>query len=129
MVYWLGQPGVISLANIISLLSGEVDTLLDDNVPLDVEQIIQETVVILGTEALAALPANTNVGADLPLELVAHFQTVYSKVTNAPALEWLRVQLEQVSVRSPRILSERGLDGTTELGLQCIIIVKQYPDP
>jgi hypothetical protein len=106
MVDRLRQPGVISLA--ISLLSGEVDTLLDDKVPLDVERIIQESVVIFGTEALRA---DTNAGADLPLELVAQFQTVYSKVTKAPALELerLRVQLEQILERFPTILSKQGL--------------------
>jgi hypothetical protein len=98
------QPGVIGLANIISLLSGETDTLLDGKVPLDVEQIIQETVVILGTEALRA---DKNASADLPLDLVAQFQGVCSKATNAPAPEWLKVQLEQISERLP---SEQGLD-------------------
>jgi hypothetical protein len=103
----LCQPGVIGLANIISLLSGEIDTLLDGKVPLDVEQIIQETIVILGTEALRA---DKNASADLPLDLVAQFQSVYSKVTNAPAPEWLKVQLEQISGRLRTIPSEQGLD-------------------
>jgi hypothetical protein len=103
----LGQPGVIGLANIISLLSGEIDTLLDGKVPMDVEQIIQETVVILGTEALHA---DENASADLPLDLVAQFQGVRSKVANALAPEWLRVQLRQISERLPTIPSRQGLD-------------------
>lgn len=94
----LGQPGVIGLANVISLLSGEIDTLLDGKVPPDVEQIIQETVVILGTEALHP---KRNTGAELPLALVAQFRGVVSKVANVPAPEWLRVQLKEISERLP----------------------------
>jgi Family of unknown function (DUF6535) len=101
----LDQPGVIGLANIISLLSGEIDTLLDGKVPPDVEQIIQETVVILGTEALHA---KRNTGAELPLALVAQFRGVVSKVANAPAPEWLRVQLKEISEGLPTIPSEQG---------------------
>lgn len=103
----LGQPGVIGLANIVSLLSGEIDTLLDAKVPLDAEQIFQETVVILGTEALHA---DKNASADLPLDLVAQFQGICSKVANAPAPEWLRVQLKEISERLPTIPSGQGLD-------------------
>jgi hypothetical protein len=105
MVDRLDQPGVIGLANIISLLSGEIDTLLDGKLPPDVEQIIQETVIILGTEALHA---KRNTGAELPLALVAQFQTVVSKVVNGPAPEWLRVQLKEISEGLPTMPSERG---------------------
>jgi Family of unknown function (DUF6535) len=101
----LGQPGLIGLANIISLLSGEIDTFLDGNLPEDVEQIIQETVVILGTEALHV---DKNAAADLPLDLVAQFQCVSSKVADAPAPEWLRVQVKQISERLPTIPSGQG---------------------
>jgi hypothetical protein len=99
----LDQPGVFLLANIISLLSGEIDTLLDGKVPLpsDVEQIIQETVVIiLGTEALRG---GRHAGAELPLALVAQFRGVVSEVANAPAPEWLRVQLKEISEGLPTI--------------------------
>ena len=99
------QPGVIGLANIISLLSVEIDTLLDGKVPLDVEQIIRETVVILGTDALHA---KRNTGAELPLALVAQFRGVVSKVANAPALEWLRVELMEISEGLPTIPSDQG---------------------
>ncbi|KAF8489435.1 hypothetical protein F5888DRAFT_1892902 [Russula emetica] len=106
MMDWLDQPGVIiGLANIISLLSGEIDILLDGKVPPDVEQIMQETVVILGSEALHA---KRNTGAELPLALVAQFRRVVSKVANAPAPEWLRVQLKEISEGLPTIPSERG---------------------
>lgn len=101
----LDRPGVIGLANIISLLSGEIDTLLDGKMPPDVEQIIQETVVILRTEALHA---KKNTGAELPLALVAQFRGVVSKVANAPAPEWLRVQLKEISEKLPTIPSEQG---------------------
>jgi hypothetical protein len=101
----LDQPGVIGLANIISLLSGEIDTLLDGKLPPDVEQIIQETVVILGTEALHA---KRKTGAELPLALVAQFRAVVSKVANAPAPEWLRLQLKEISEGLPTIPSEQG---------------------
>jgi len=101
----LDQPGIIGLANIISLLSGENDTFLDGNVPPDVEQIFQETIVILGTEALQA---KRNTGAELPLALVAQFRAVVSKVANAPAPEWLRIQLKEISEGLPTIPSEQG---------------------
>lgn len=105
------QPGVISLANIISLLSVEIDTLLDGKVPPDVEKIIRETVVILGTEALQA---KSNTGAELPLALVAQFRRVVSKVAHAPAFEWLRVQLVEISEGLPTIPSDQG--GKTQTG-------------
>ena len=38
----------------VSLLSGEIDTLLDGKVPQVQKQIAQETVVILGTQVLNA---------------------------------------------------------------------------
>ena len=98
-------PGVIGLANIIPLLSVEIDTLLDGKVPLDVEQIIRETVVILGTDALHA---KRNTGAELPLALVAQFRGVVSKVANAPVLEWLRVELMEISEGLPTIPSDQG---------------------
>jgi len=94
----IDQPGVIGLANIISLLSEEIDTLLDGKVPPDVEQIIQETVVILGTEALHA---KMNTGAELPRALVAQFRGLVSEVANAPVPEWLRVQLKEISEGLP----------------------------
>jgi len=101
----LDQPGGIGLANIISLLSGEIDTLLDGKVQPDVEQIIQETVVILGTEILHA---RTNTGAELPLALVAQFRAVVSNAANAPAPEWLRLQLKEISEGLPTTPSEQG---------------------
>jgi hypothetical protein len=98
MVDRLDQPGVIGLANIISLLSGEIDTFLDGKVPPDVEQMVQETVVILGTETLHA---KRNTGAELPQALVAQFRGVVSKFANAPGPEWLRVQLKEISEGLP----------------------------
>jgi hypothetical protein len=97
----LDRPGVIGLANIISLLSEEFDTLLDGKVPPDVGQIIQETVVILGTEALHA---KRNTGAELPRALVAQFRGLVSEVANAPVPEWLR----EISEGLPTIPSEQG---------------------
>ena len=105
MMNRLDQPGVIGLANIISLLSGEIDTVIDGKVPPDVEQIIQETVIILGTEALHA---KRNTSAELPLTLVAQFRAVVSKIANGPAPEWLRAQLKDISEGLPAILSEQG---------------------
>jgi len=105
MVDRFDQPGFIGLANIISLLSREIDTLLDGNVPPDVEQIVQETVIILGTEALCA---KKSIGAELPLVLVAQFRVVVSKVANAPAPEWLRILLKQISEGIPTVPSEQG---------------------
>ncbi|KAH9959264.1 hypothetical protein BC827DRAFT_522558 [Russula dissimulans] len=96
---WVEQPGAIGLANINSLLSGEIDTLLDDDkLPRDVLQIMQETLVILATELLHL---DTNTSTELPLELVARFHGVHSNVVNARTPEWLRVLLNQVSEKLP----------------------------
>ena len=63
----LEQLGVIGLANTISLLSGEIDTLLDGKVPQVQKQIAQETVVILGTQVLnAERNAGTGSGGTIP---------------------------------------------------------------
>jgi len=97
---WVGQPGAISLANINSLLSGEIDTLLDDDkLPRDVLQIMQETLVILATELLHL---DTNTSAEpLPPELVARFCVVHSNVANVRTPEWLKVLLKQISEKLP----------------------------
>ena len=90
----LEQPEVIGLANTISLQCGEIDVLLDGKVPPDVEQVVQQTVVILATEALHG---KRNTGAELPLALVAQFRGLASEATNAPAPERLRVRLKEIS--------------------------------
>jgi len=102
---WLDRPGTIALANIISLLSGEFDTLFSDKAPSDVLRIFQETLVIVGTELLQA---DMHTSADLPVDLVAQFRGIYSKFANVPAPEWLRVQLTGISRRLPPVPCGQG---------------------
>ncbi|KAI0298891.1 hypothetical protein BC826DRAFT_967233 [Russula brevipes] len=102
---WLDRPGTIALANIISLLPGEFDTLFSDKAPSDVLRIFQETLVIVGTELLRA---DMRTSADLPVDLVAQFRGIYSKFANVPAPEWLRVQLTGISRRLPPIPCGEG---------------------
>ena len=53
---WLSQPCAIELANIVSLISSEIDSLFSETVPLEVLHMVQETYNIL----TRTLPAELN---------------------------------------------------------------------
>jgi hypothetical protein len=65
----LDQPGVICLANIISLVSNEMKTLAKERVPSEVQDILLKTLDILFVDDPLAQP-----NAELPPDLVTAFQ-------------------------------------------------------
>ncbi|KAI9467390.1 hypothetical protein BJY52DRAFT_1413490 [Lactarius psammicola] len=83
----LSQPGAIGLANIVSLTSNGMNTLVSEKVSREVLGIFQRTIDILLAEDLLISP-----DAGLPQNLVDSFHGIYS---NAP--EWLKEKLEQIS--------------------------------
>ena len=89
---WLGQRGVISLANIVSLATSEADFLASDNVPSEALDILQKTLEILVTE----LP---HPSADLSGDLAVKFCKLYSKVANTWVTVWLKYKLRPIHER------------------------------
>jgi len=87
----LNQPSAISLANIVSLTSSEMETLAGGRVPSEVQDIFRTTLDIL-LKDLLALP-----NAELPPDLVAIFHETYSNGQGWRAPYWLIDQLRQIS--------------------------------
>ncbi|KAI9467391.1 hypothetical protein BJY52DRAFT_1413491 [Lactarius psammicola] len=90
----LNQPGAIGLANIVSLTSRDMNTLVTEKVPSEVLDIFRTTVDILLAEDFLTLPA-----AELPPNLVASFHETYSNARRLQAPDWLVEQLRQISVK------------------------------
>jgi hypothetical protein len=88
---FLGRPGAISLANIISLTSSEMDTLVEGRAPTEVLNILQTTLDILKKDLLASL------NAELPPDLVAIFHETYAEAQRLRAPDWLIEKLGDIS--------------------------------
>ncbi|KAH8982737.1 hypothetical protein EDB86DRAFT_2834233 [Lactarius hatsudake] len=88
----LSQSGAISLANIVSLTSSEMDTLVKERVPSEVLGIFRTTLNILLAGHLLASP-----NAELPPDLVTTFHETYSNARRLQAPDWLMDQLRQMS--------------------------------
>ncbi|KAF8256493.1 hypothetical protein EI94DRAFT_1822632 [Lactarius quietus] len=69
VVALLGQPGAINLANIISLTSSEMNILVKERVPSEVQDIFLKTLDLLLADDIRAIP-----NAELPPGLAAVFQ-------------------------------------------------------
>ena len=89
---FLSQPGTIGLANIVSLTSSEMNTLVTESVPPEVLYIFQTTVDILLAEDFLTSP-----DVELPPNLVASFHKTYSNARRSQVPYWLMVQLRQIS--------------------------------
>ncbi|KAH8982840.1 hypothetical protein EDB92DRAFT_1626044 [Lactarius akahatsu] len=87
---WLGEPGAIELANIVSLMLVHADPLVGDKMPSDVLHVFKETLNILSQTLLG------KIHADLPLPQIAQFHEIYSKAPN-----WLTDELRQISDALP----------------------------
>ncbi|KAH9173290.1 hypothetical protein EDB89DRAFT_1905319 [Lactarius sanguifluus] len=87
---WLGEPGAIELANIVSLMSVDADPLVGDKMPSDVLYVFKKTLNILSQALLG------KIHADLPLPQIAQFHEIYSKAPN-----WLTDELRQISDKLP----------------------------
>ncbi|KAH9034782.1 hypothetical protein EDB84DRAFT_1438034 [Lactarius hengduanensis] len=87
---WLGDPGTIELANIVSLMLVDADPLVGDKMPSDVLDVFKKTLNILSQALLG------KIHADLPLLQITQFHEIYSK---APT--WLTDELRQISDKLP----------------------------
>jgi hypothetical protein len=96
----LNQPSTISLANIASLTSSEMDTLAKGRVPSEVQDIFQKTLDILLRDLLA-LPHD-----ELPPDLVAIFHETYTNAQQLRAPDWLLDRLRQISEWLSMVLDE-----------------------
>ncbi|KAI9432859.1 hypothetical protein H4582DRAFT_1991855 [Lactarius indigo] len=91
---WLDQPRAIGLANIVSLMSGEVGSMDTDPLPSDVLDLLQQTLRILSEGLLAEENANP------PLDQIQRFQEIYPKVTDR-----FKSELQRISETLPSIPS------------------------
>src|SRR6266702_861717 len=91
LVTLLSQPGAIGLANIVSLTSSEMDTVVEGRVPSEVQDIFRMTLDILLADDLLASP-----NAELPPELVAIFHETYSNAQRLQVPDWLMDRLRQI---------------------------------
>jgi hypothetical protein len=108
--------GAIGLANIVSLASSEMDTLVEGRVPSEVLDIFQKTLDILLAEVLLALP-NAELPPDLPV--VTIFHETYFNAQQLQAPNWLIDRLGQISevlLSVARDEPERLPETDTELG-------------
>jgi hypothetical protein len=101
---WLDREGAIDLANVISLASGEFETLVTSWAEGDVVDVFQQTLSIL---AEGIVPSYANVerqsdSNDLPLHQVARFHEIYSKFANARVPDVLKERLRYISDRLPQ---------------------------
>jgi len=67
---WLGRPGAVELANMVSLIFSEIDSLLSDIVPSDVLDMIQQTYSILSRTLPAELNAELMNSTDGQCEVI-----------------------------------------------------------
>ncbi|KAH9015795.1 hypothetical protein EDB85DRAFT_788035 [Lactarius pseudohatsudake] len=88
----LSQPGAIGLANIVSLTSSGMDTLVNEKVPPKVLNIFRTTVDVLLADDFLTSP-----DAKLPPDLVASFHETYSNAQRLQAPAWLVEQLRRIS--------------------------------
>ena len=93
-IFLLGQTGDIELANILSLMSVDTDTLARDVMLSDVLDVFKQTLRILSTSLLS------QGHGDLSAPQVARFNEMYSR-----SPDWLKYELQEVSVWLPPIMS------------------------
>ncbi|KAI9467388.1 hypothetical protein BJY52DRAFT_66741 [Lactarius psammicola] len=91
VVTLLSQPGAIGLANIVSLTSSEMDTLVEGRVPSEVLDIFRTTLdILLADDLLASL------NVELPPDLVANFHEAYSNAQRLQVPDWLIDRLGRI---------------------------------
>lgn len=101
---FLCQPGALGSANIISLTSSEMNSLVERRVPSEVQDIFRTTFDILLAEDHLASP-----DAELPPDLVAIFYKTYSNAQPLQAPGWLLDRLRQISGLLPMVHEEAEL--------------------
>jgi hypothetical protein len=116
----LSQPGAISLANIVTLISSEMDTLANKGVPSEVQEIFLKTLDILFADSPWTLP-NAELRAELPPGLLTIFRETspLGLRLRAPDLQvnQLRQILEGLSVVRDELEMTRLVMPEPDLGL------------
>ncbi|KAH9169479.1 hypothetical protein EDB89DRAFT_2244580 [Lactarius sanguifluus] len=102
VVTLFSQPGAIGLANIVSLTSSGMDTLVNEKAPPKVLNIFRTTVDILLADDFL-----TSLDAELPPDLVASFHETYSNAQQLRAPAWLVEKLGQISQKLS-VVSDAG---------------------
>ena len=103
---WLGQEGAIDLVNVISLASGEFETLVASVTVTkgDVVDVFQQTLGILAEGIVSSHTSAEWNPDDLPLDQVAQFRKIYFKFANARLPDVLKQRLRYISDRLPLAL-------------------------
>ncbi|KAI9447654.1 hypothetical protein H4582DRAFT_13338 [Lactarius indigo] len=89
VMFLLGQPDAIELANIVSLML-VADSSVGDTMPPDVLDVFKQTLRILSQTLISKGQA------DLPLPQIVQFHEIYFKVP-----DWLKGELQQILYRLP----------------------------
>ena len=96
---WLDHRGAIDLANVTFLISGELETLVDNGthgVPDDVVDVFQQTLRILA-EGMFSSQADIEWDTDQ----VAQFREIYFKFADAPVPDLLKERLQYIWDKLP----------------------------
>ena len=108
LLRWPRPSAVIKLQNVVSLVSGEIETLFTlETTPTDALNIVQETLNIICSDLVLD---GVLAGGDLPVDQVSFLRDICSKIANAPpanrfgdqTVEILD-QLQQISKRLPTV--------------------------
>ena len=101
---WLRQEGAIELANVISLASGEFETLVARETERDVVDVFQQTLGILAEGAVSS-----HVNVDWDGGLVAQFREVHSMFVDARVSDVLKERLQYISDSLPPTVYVEGV--------------------
>jgi hypothetical protein len=102
---WLGLPGAIDLRNVISLISGEIDTFVADELPLDVLEIFQQTLSIIARQIIRG---RGSADEELYKDQVSYFHDICSLLAHKRGPDWLRHRLEWISSQLPAMEDRNG---------------------
>jgi len=99
---WLDREGAIDLANVISLASGEFETLVVSGAEGDVADVLQQTLSILAEGIVSGDADVKRDPDDLPVDLVARLHEICSRFANARVPDVLKERLRYISDRLPQ---------------------------
>jgi hypothetical protein len=101
---WLRREGAIDLANVISLTSGEYETLVARGTEGDVVDVFQLTLGILAEGIVSS-----HVSAEWDGDQVARFREIHSMFADAPVSDVLKERLQYISDSLPPTVYVEGV--------------------
>ncbi|KAH9180730.1 hypothetical protein EDB89DRAFT_60432 [Lactarius sanguifluus] len=139
----LGRAGTVELANMLSLIFSEIDSLLPDTAPSDVLDMIQQTYSILSRTLLTELNDKLMIFPDGPLPLTEplyesrscmclknlwHCATAYNQLgISVPLPSFVRISLASPEI-TRRIHTDKDLTARVTGRCACALIVNKLVD-